>query len=232
MKNLAALALLVAASPAIAGKDGYEFQYTPQGAEQAAPTGASSLIARAVESVQPAGQAPPPAKDSPVASAPGKKVFGSPDSGWWWTLGGGVASTFGEDTDVNLRASATTFIAKDIQIGAELGVWYFAQSGTDRAGINPNFVFRWHFYNKEDWTIFLDTGVGVGFATGKVPETGTSFMLMPRVGIGFTKAIGTGDTRLEFGLRWHHVSNARIYGDSRNPSRDLPMIHFGIVFPF
>ncbi|MEK6701419.1 MAG: acyloxyacyl hydrolase [Planctomycetota bacterium] len=228
MKKLVLLTMLAAASPAIAGTEAYGFQYAPQGVERALPRAFPAIIPLAADVVQPAA----PAAGTPVESVPGKKVFGSPDSGWWWTLGGGVASNLGKDTDVNLRASATTFIARNVQIGAELGLWYIGQSGTDRAGINPNFVLRYHAYNDNDWTIFLDTGMGLGFMTGKVPQAGTSFNLMPRVGIGFTKAIGTGDSRLEFGLRWHHISNARIYGDSRNPSRDLPMIHFGIVFPF
>ena len=44
-------------------------------------------------------------------------------------------------------------------------------------------------------------------------------------------SITANDTPLEAGLGWHHISNARINGDDENPSRDLPMLHVGLVFP-
>ncbi len=231
MKKLALLALVAAASPTFAGT-GYEFRYAPKDVWPAAAEGVAPLIAIGTGVVQPTAPTTPTTPTTPPQSTPGKKVFGSPDSGWWWELGGGVASSLGRDTDFNLRALASTFIAQNIQIGGELGLWYFGQQGKDRVGINPNFVFRWHFYNDNDWTVFLDTGVGFALLSGQVPQGGTKFNLTPRVGIGITKAIGSGNTRIEAGLRWHHLSNARIYGDGRNPSRDLPMLHVGIIFPF
>lgn len=158
--------------------------------------------------------------------------FGSPDSGWWMSLGGGVAFDLNEDTDLNIRVGLSTFVAQGVQVGGELGLFYFNLKGGDATGINPMLLIRWHFVETENWTVFLDGGIGVILSTDDVPEGGTSFNLAPRLGVGFTRRLTDASLRLEGGVRWHHVSNARITGDSNNPSRDLPMFHLGVVFPF
>lgn len=117
----------------------------------------------------------------------------------------------------------------------ELGGWYFNQEGDDAFGINPELVFRWHAFHDEDksWTWFFDTGIGVVASSDLVPDKGTGFNFMPRVGTGFTIELDAeSQMRLMAGVRWHHISNARIGGDERNPSRDGLGIHAAIVFPF
>lgn len=174
----------------------------------------------------------PPAPE-PLVSKPSAHEFGKDDGTWWCTIGGGVASTFGDDTDYNVRISFTTFLAPNFQIGGELGLWAFTQKGTDDPfGINPVLVLRYHFYNDGDWTIFGEAGIGLLFATDDIPTGGSSIDFTPRVGIGATKKLTDDGTRLEFGVRWHHISNARIFGDDENPGRDLPMAFIGVTFPF
>jgi hypothetical protein len=170
----------------------------------------------------------PPQPDQPAKS----RAFGSPDSGWWMSLGGGVAFDLNEDADLNIRVGLSTFVAQGVQIGGELGLFYFNLKGGDATGLNPALLIRWHFLESENWTLFLDGGIGVLFSTDDVPEGGTSFNFTPRLGVGFTRRLTDAGLRLEGGVRWHHVSNARITGDSNNPSRDLPMFHLGVVFPF
>jgi hypothetical protein len=75
-------------------------------------------------------------------------------------------------------------------------------------------------------------GIGVMGATGDVPDGGTPFDLMPRAGIGVTKQLTDDGLRLDVGVRWHHISNARINGDDENPSRDGAMLYAGLIFPF
>src|SRR5436309_3218979 len=74
-------------------------------------------------------------------------------------------------------------------------------------------------------------GWGGGTAGDQRGGGGTGFDFMPRAGVGFTRRL-TDDMRLEAGLRWHHISNARIHGEARNPSRDAPMFYVGLIFPF
>ena len=180
----------------------------------------------------------PAAEDLAAGSAltledaePAAGRFGQADGSWWLTVAPAAASAFGGETTAGVRASLTTFVAEDVQIGGELGLWYFQQPGDNAWGANLEFVLRWHFYDRGNWTVFVDSGIGVLLASNDVPEGGTSFGLMPRVGVGFTYQLTDAGMRLEAGLGWHHISNARLQGDDENPSQDLPLLHVGLVFP-
>ena len=76
----------------------------------------------------------------------------------------------------------------------------------------------------------------VGF--DNVPDGGTGFDFLPRLGGGFTKALTPSEDgesrgpRLMIGVRWHHISNGRIASDTRNPSRDSILGYIAITFPF
>lgn len=170
-----------------------------------------------------ASTAPPPA-----ASVP----FGRLGSNWW-TVGGGVASDFRDTLDSNvLRVAFGRFLADDVEVSLEFNAWQFRHEGDDAAGFNPAVVVRWHCLNRQTWTLFADLGLGVLLASDPVPDGGTRFNFMPRAGVGFTRELSPGGVRLQVGVRWHHVSNARIVGDARNPARDLPMLYAGLMVPF
>lgn len=168
--------------------------------------------------------------ESTPAESP-RTAFGAAES-TWWGLGAGVAHNFSGSTDSNFNVSYSYFLANDVEFSAELGAWNFNQPGENAWGVNPSMVFRWHFYNDAKWSIYTDVGIGVLFASDMVPDGGTSFDFMPRAGIGFTRELSDDGTRLQAGIRWHHISNARILGDSNNPARDAPMIYVGLQFPF
>ncbi|MEO1008346.1 MAG: acyloxyacyl hydrolase [Planctomycetota bacterium] len=148
-----------------------------------------------------------------------------------WVFNGSVAAN-GEALDTGFTASFNEFIVDDIEYLLELGVWYFNEfESADSGGISGSLGFRWHFINRQKWTAFADIGIGVLFATDTVPPEGTGFNFMPRAGVGVTREL-YGDTRLIAGVRWHHISNARINGEARNPARDSPLLYVGVVIPF
>ncbi|HYE61019.1 MAG TPA: acyloxyacyl hydrolase [Phycisphaerales bacterium] len=222
--NAVCVAAVVAgvALPALAG-DGRELTLTP-----------------VVVSLQPeATEAPVTTTTTTVteakldASAPAVE-FGKTGSRWIG-IGAGAASN-GDFTDVNLYGRYEYFIAKDIELIGELGIWNYQQEGKDATGFNPALVLRYHFYNGEKWTWFVDGGIGFLFSTDPVNRTdgdeGSSFNFTPRAGGGFTRAIGEEGARLEVGMRWAHVSNARISGNNDNPGRDSLMLYAGLIFPF
>jgi hypothetical protein len=71
------------------------------------------------------------------------------------------------------------------------------------------------------------------FSTSNTPRGGTSVNFTPKLGTGLTYQIREDSaTRLQAGLRWHHISNARVAGDADNPSRDAAMIYVGLMLPF
>ena len=186
---------------------------------------------------QPSGDA---AKDAPEAPAtkpdqqPAKLNFGDVGS-MWVTLGTGAAWN-GDFTDINIFGALSYFIGKDVEFMGELGAWQFSQPGPDATGFNASMVIRWHFLDTGKWTLYGDIGIGLLLATEQVPRrdglTGTNFDFTPRFGGGFTRQLSDDGTRLEVGLRWAHVSNARISGNNDNPGRDSVMLYAGLIFPF
>ena len=152
----------------------------------------------------------------------------------WLTVGGGGAPNFSDNTDYNAYLAWSKFLADNVEFMLELGGWYHDQPHDSAFGLNPNLVFRWHFLKSEDlaWTVYADAGIGVLFATDDVPQGGTHVNLMPRAGAGITRRITDDGARLILGVRWHHISNARVNGQDENPSRDAPMFYAGVSFPF
>lgn len=151
----------------------------------------------------------------------------------WLTFGGGWANNFDKENDFNLHITYSYFLADKFELAVEGGLWYFDQRGRDAVGFNGNLILRWHLLHDDEfnWTGYIDAGMGILASTSNVPSGGTSFGFTPRIGLGFTRRLGDGPARFQAGIRWHHISNARIQGDSRNPARDAPMIYAGIIIP-
>jgi len=150
------------------------------------------------------------------------------------SVGGGLAyasADGGNSTNSNAYVAWNYFLINDLEFSLEAGVWYFNQPGDDQWGGSGTMAFRWHFVNKRTWSLFLEAGVGLLGASGEVPTGGTSFDFMPRAGGGFTYEFTPGGPRLQAGVRWYHVSNARINGDSNNPASDGVMGFVGVMFP-
>lgn len=164
-----------------------------------------------------------------MAETPAK--FGAADS-QWLTVGVAAADDFDESLDSNIHVAYSRFLVDDVEFAVEGALWSFDQPGDDAFGISGAMVFRWHFLNRDRWTLYADVGIGGMVASDSVPDEGTSFNLMPRAGVGATYRILDNGTRLQAGLRWHHISNARLAGEERNPSRDAPMLYFGVMIPW
>ncbi|MBA4028535.1 MAG: hypothetical protein C0475_05285 [Planctomyces sp.] len=171
------------------------------------------------------GDAEPQIRPAPVA-------FGDPGP-WYVTLGAGSAVDFTDAVDTLGFARFSTFLGKDLEFGFEVGGWFIAQEGPDTGGASLVFDTRYHFWHSRDalWTAFGEAGIGVIWTGRQVPVGGTDVNFLPRAGAGMTYLLDGQGTRLTFGLRWHHISNARINGDDRNPSRNGLMGYVGVQLP-
>lgn len=151
----------------------------------------------------------------------------------WWTFGAGASTDFDELSDINATASFEYFVDCRVSVVAELAVRDFDMPGDDVQGINPAIVFRWHFWTSDnnDWTAFVDMGIGILLTTDDVPQDGTSINFTPRAGFGITKAISD-SWRIQAGARWSHISNGRIFGDDDNPASDGIMLFVGFTTNF
>jgi len=156
-----------------------------------------------------------------------------------WTIGGGVAYDGDEAIDGGVFGAYSYFLEDGVEFSGELGGLYLSNPETDRSsggpealGLNASMIFRWHFVRTERWTVYADFGIGLMGTTEEIPGDGTDFNFTPRAGAGVTRRITDGGVRLQAGVRWAHISNARIKGDDDNPSRDSAMLYVALVFPF
>lgn len=180
----------------------------------------------------------PPGAKQGAAGGDGEKE----DSAWegpfgakgssWVTTGLGVAYDFDDSIDVDVWAGYSNFLIDNVEFRLDLRLFYYAQTGDDAVGANPIMMFRWHFYNETPWSAYVDLGIGVFVSSDLVPDGGTGVGFTPTAGLGVTRLLdeSTG-MRLDLGLRWNHISNARIEGDVRNPGSDGLMIYAGLMFP-
>lgn len=184
----------------------------------------------------PASRAAPSSEGFTLFGPSGKR-YGSAGSKAW-TLGGLYANNFDEANDFNAHVAWSNFFADDFEFAVEAAGWYFNQPGEDTGGVSGSMLFRWHALHDENysWSVFVDAGIGLLGGFGEVPEGGSEFNFLPRIGGGATFALGPNENgqapRLMVGARWHHISNARIRGDSDNPARDALAGYIAIVFPF
>jgi lipid A 3-O-deacylase len=148
-----------------------------------------------------------------------------------WYIQGAAAGSVDENDGTHfglLGGGASQFFANGHSISAELNSLYFNQNGDDAAGLNFNLLLRFHFYRRQNWSLFFDGGAGIIGMTNKVPTGGSDFNFTPQVGGGATIRIAE-QKRLMLGLRWHHISNADTF--DKNPGLDSIMGYVGIILP-
>ncbi len=211
-------------------------------ANAAGPSSRSASVAR-VEPGAPAGAnaSPAPATTGEATSLslqpkPSRRFLDA--GGLYLTFGGGVANDFSEATDSNAFFQVSTFVAPRFELGGEVGGWYFSQRGRDTPGASVALSLKYHFLpgdfdlgepDDRTLTFFAEIGAGVVFSSLEVPAGGTHTNFLPRAGGGLTYALSE-DARLVAGVRWHHISNARISSNSSNPARDGLMVYVGVTF--
>ena len=99
----------------------------------------------------------------------------------------------------------------------------------DAAAGQESLGFRHHFYQFGDSSLFVDVGFGLFEAGKRVPHNGTYFNLTFDTGIGIDHPIAK-DVDLIAGVRYFHLSNARLEGPEHNPSLNGPEAYFGLMF--
>jgi hypothetical protein len=185
---------------------------------------------RAWQPVEDEGSIDPPEIEDLVRDD-GHLDFGEAGS-WYWSIGGG-AGLSDDSTDLMGQLTFGTFLTDDFEINFGARGWFFDQDdGDDAWGGSFALGFRWHFVQEERYSIYAHAGVGILEASEDVPPSGTQFNFTPTAGFGTTFELGESDTRLDLGLRWHHISNATTSGSDDNPARDGVMIYAALVFPF
>ena len=157
-------------------------------------------------------------------------TWGAKDT-WRWSLNGswGKDVKHSDNTLQTFGAEFDYFLEDDLSL--DFGFLYMdvQQNGPNANGFNFTLQLRWHFLNKDTWSMFIEGGAGMLRTTENVPTGGSKFNFTPQAGVGFTFDIGN-NNRLLTGVKWHHISNANTY--DTNPGRDSIMVWGGISFPF
>jgi hypothetical protein len=126
----------------------------------------------------------------------------------------------GLDNDANV-ASGTIgcgyFVFDNLSLGVEASGYHDHVSGQDAYGYGISGVLRDHIFRFQRTTIFSDVLFGPTESTSRIPAGGTDFNFITRTGIGITHKIDE-HLHLLTGVRYFHLSNARIEGPQRNPS--------------
>ena len=156
--------------------------------------------------------------------------FGMAGSAYWLAMAA-AGSDLEADHFGRGGMGVSYFMADDLSIDVELNFGYYRSMGDDALGANFNLLFRWHFWRADDrsWTVYIDGGAGMLFATDEVPRGGSNFNFTPQGGLGASWDIGD-NRRLLVGARWHHISNARLY--DTNPGQDHAMLYVMLAWPF
>ncbi len=154
------------------------------------------------------------------------------EGGSWLTLGAGLASNFSDAEDAYTFVQWSTFPADNFELAVQAGLWALDTTNDTTVGASLATYFKWHYYRTDRVTLFAEAGLGVLLAGAQVPPEGTNVNFQPTLGAGLTWRLTDNGSRLVTGLRWHHISNARILGDDDNPARDGAMLYAGIAIPF
>ena len=184
-----------------------------------------SLLDMPAPIAQPQDAGPPPIGPSPTIDT----KFGVGGSRRF-SAGLRGAQDFEDNTDVSLFAQQTWFVVDDVEIGVEAAGWWVFQDD-DTWGVSSSLVTRYHYYHGHKISLYVEGSIGLFIAADNVPDEGTSFGFMPRIGAGTSVLIDDKDTRLLVGVHWHHISNARLNGEARNPSRDGVGIYVAVSVP-
>lgn len=82
-----------------------------------------------------------------------------------------------------------------------------------------------------DWSAYLDGLVAPVLHEHALTPQSLRFNFDLEGGVGATRRVAAG-LHLNGGLRWHHLSNARVRGKSRNLGYDVPLGYIGLLRNF
>ncbi|MGB7161344.1 MAG: acyloxyacyl hydrolase [Tepidisphaeraceae bacterium] len=166
-----------------------------------------------------------------LARADSPAVPAFPGGEWTFNAAAGYVAAYGEDeADIGaVEIGANYFVADNFSLGAEVAGYGVSQPGDDAYAVGLSGVLRHHLFAWERTTLFLDASFGPVYASDHVPAGGTSFNFISRLGAGLTYEVDA-SVHLMGGVRWWHLSNARIEGDDRNPTINGVEFYLGLMW--
>lgn len=149
---------------------------------------------------------------------------------WTAQFFGHAMSDVSDHSDMSyaLSAGVGRFILPGLSLNAEVSGWLITQDSNDATGLGIAIVPRWHFYRSENWSVYVDAGLGVIWTNEDVPPGAKKQNYTEFLGLGFTRRI-TETLRCMAGARYRHISNSH---ENDNPGLDNIEGYFGLMLPF
>ena len=127
------------------------------------------------------------------------------------------------------NVGAGYYIFNNFGLNFEAGYQRHDQSGPNADVVMLDLLLRHHLFHWQRFSFFIDFGVGVSYANERTPPHGTYFNFMEEAGLGTTVQLKD-NLHLLTGVRFFHMSNARIDGPEHNPSLNAWQVYGGIMF--
>ncbi len=123
------------------------------------------------------------------------------------------------------------YLVDNLSLSGELQGYYADQPQEHALVAGLGVLLRWHVLVHNRFSLFIDGGGSVTYATRDVPEFGTHYNYTGKVGLGITYELSH-DLHLIGGMRYFHLSNANLHGRDQNPSYDGIQFHLGVMWTF
>jgi hypothetical protein len=209
----------------------------PPPAQDVSTDNSNSAPADASPSSTPEATEPPPSTDirllldSPTTQAQPRKPFSQGTKSYqaYGSLLGDVSgrgNTLGGAT-----VGAGYYFLDHMAMNLELTGNYVGERGPDTAAVAGTILLRHHLYVNERFSFLWDVGGSVFEAGRNAPPNGSHFNFEVENGPGITYRLKD-NLYLLTGVRFLHLSNARIYGAERNPGINTLGGYFGLMWTF
>jgi hypothetical protein len=123
------------------------------------------------------------------------------------------------------------YVFDNVSLNAEFGAFHNGQDGPDATISSLNLLLRQHLFHQGRFSLFIDAGGAVSIADTRTPPTGTYYNYMEETGIGSTFQLKD-NLHLIGGVRYFHLSNARLEGPIHNPSINGMQGYLGLMLRF
>ena len=168
-----------------------------------------------------------------AGAARGKDAGNFAQGSWSLTTYGSYTKNF---TGERARLAGGTigvgyYVWENVSLNLEASGFSVDQNGPDSTLADLGILLRQHLFHRGRFSFFVDVGAGLTYATHPTPPGGTYFNFTEETGLGATWQLA-GDLHLIGGVRYFHLSNARIEGPSRNPSINATQGYVGLMWSF
>jgi hypothetical protein len=123
------------------------------------------------------------------------------------------------------------YLADNFAATLTVPVSHVRQSTRDATMVGLDLSLRYHFLQRDRFTLFADLTGGLAQATHIVPPGGTYFNFTAQLGLGATYRLAD-HLDLAAGVHYFHLSNAAIRGINHNPDLNAAQPYVGVMFRF